>query len=107
MAQIKEDMAAEKQRIFDQAQREIAAAEEDAERRVQQTMAFFTLEINVANAIAERMIGDVKAKDEKLRKFATILRVPRLHFEYIDKHGVDEFVKYAEDIVRRERAMQE
>ena len=25
---------------------------------------------------------------------------------YIEKHGVDEFVQYAEDIVRRERAKQ-
>ena len=33
-----------------------------------------------------------------------MLRIPRLHFDYIDKHGVDEFVEFCEDIVKRERA---
>ena len=28
-----------------------------------------------------------------------------MHFQYIDKHGVDEFVDYCEDIVKRERAV--
>ena len=42
---------------------------------------------------------------EKLKKFATIIRIPRLHFEYIEKYGVNEFVTYCEDIVRRERAL--
>ena len=34
-----------------------------------------------------------------------MLRIPRLHFEYIEKHGVDEFVEYCEDVVRRDRAI--
>ena len=41
----------------------------------------------------------------KLKKFATIIRIPRLHFDYIEKYGVNEFVTYCEDIVRRERAL--
>ena len=40
-----------------------------------------------------------------MRKFATLLRIPRLHWDYIEKHGVDEFVDYCEDIVRKERAL--
>jgi len=35
-----------------------------------------------------------------------MLRVPRLHFQYIEKHGVDELVDFCEDIVRREKAVQ-
>jgi hypothetical protein len=41
----------------------------------------------------------------KLRKFATIIKIPRLHFEYIEKYGVNEFVTYCEDIVKRERSL--
>lgn len=40
-----------------------------------------------------------------MKQFATQLRIPRLHFEYIEKHGVDEFVEFCEDIVRRERTI--
>ena len=62
------------------------------------------LEIKVCNAIKDKMISQNEFQAEKLRKFATLLRIPRLHFEYIEKHGVNEFVDYCEDIVKRERA---
>lgn len=42
---------------------------------------------------------------EKLKKFATIIKIPRLHFDYIEKYGVNEFVTYCEDIVKRERSI--
>ena len=51
------------------------------------------------------MIETNKWQAEKLKHFATMLRIPRLHFDYIEKHGVDEFVDYCEDIVKRERIM--
>ena len=43
---------------------------------------------------------------EKLRKLATMLRVPRLHFQYIEKHGVDELVDFCEDNVKIEKSVQ-
>lgn len=55
----------------------------------------------------KKLLAENKWKSEKLRKFGTMLRVPRLHFDYIDKHGFNEFVDYCEDIVRRERALQD
>lgn len=58
----------------------------------------------MASAVTERLIRDNEVQAVKLRKFATLLRIPRLHWDYIEKHGVDEFVDYCEDIVRRERA---
>ena len=51
------------------------------------------------------MIDTNKWQAEKLKKFATLLRIPRLHFEYIEKHGVNEFVAFCEDIVRKEKAL--
>ena len=36
-----------------------------------------------------------------------MLRIPRLHNQYIEKHGVNEFVDYCEDVVKRERAMED
>ena len=62
--------------------------------------------MKVANAITEKMKEETEWQREKLRKFATILRVPRLHFDYIEKHGVDEFVEFCESVVKRERAVQ-
>ena len=50
---------------------------------------------------------EVEWQREKLRKFATILRVPRLHHKYIDDHGVDEFVEFTERVVKAERAKQD
>ena len=51
------------------------------------------------------MLNENTQMGAKLRKFATIIKIPRLHFEYIEKHGVNEFVTYCEDIVKRERSL--
>lgn len=62
-------------------------------------------EIDVATIIKDKMITQNEIQEKKLKKFATLLRIPRLHFEYIEKHGVDEFVDFCEDIVKRERSL--
>lgn len=70
-----------------------------------QLRTYLVAEIDVCTVIKEKMLVQNKQQADKLRKFATMLRVPRLHFEYIEKHGFNEFVDYCEDIVRRERAL--
>lgn len=64
-----------------------------------------TLEVKVCTAIKDKMLSENKWMAEKLRKFATIIRIPRLHFDYIEKYGINTFVDFCEDIVRRERAV--
>lgn len=72
---------------------------------MRQAKGLLGLEIKVTSAVTDRLIKDNEVQAVKLRKFATLLRIPRLHWNYIEKHGVDEFVDYCEDIVRRERAL--
>jgi len=69
-------------------------------------MGLMGIEIRVNNAIKDSMISTNQEQAEKLKKFATILRIPRLHFEYIEKHGVFEFIEYCEDIIKKERALE-
>lgn len=68
---------------------------------------FMTYEVDICTLIKDKMINENTWQAEKLKKFATLLRIPRLHFDYIEKHGINEFVNYCEDIVRRERNTQE
>jgi hypothetical protein len=67
-------------------------------------MAIMGIEIRVNNAIKDRFISSNSEQGEKLKKFATILRIPRLHLEYIEKNGVFEFIEHCEDIIKKERA---
>jgi hypothetical protein len=60
-------------------------------------------EVEICTRIKDRVIEENTTQAAKLTKFATLLRIPRLHFEYIEKHGVNEFVEYCEKVVRRER----
>lgn len=69
-------------------------------------MGLMGIEIRVNQAIKDKMISTNIEQAEKLKKFATILRIPRLHFEYIEKHGVFEFVEYCEDIIKKEKAIE-
>jgi hypothetical protein len=40
-----------------------------------------------------------------LRHFAFLLKVPRLHHEYLAKHGIDEFVKTVTCIAKENQAL--
>jgi ERCC4-related helicase len=64
-------------------------------------------EVTICTLIKDKMVSENKWQAEKLIKFATMLRIPRYHFDYIEKYGVNEFVDYCEEVVRRERNMQE
>ena len=64
-----------------------------------------SIEVDVATTLKDRLIDENIQMKTKLSKFATLLRIPRTHFEYIEKHGVDEFVDFCEQIVRTERSL--
>lgn len=66
-----------------------------------------SLEINICEAIKDKMLSENKGLIDKLKEFATILRIPRRHNKYIDDHGVDELIDFCEDVVKKERAIQD
>ena len=41
------------------------------------------------------MVNKNKEQEEKILKQETLLRIPRLHHEYIEKHGVLDFIEYS------------
>mmetsp|Transcript_17288 Transcript_17288/g.26674 ORF Transcript_17288/g.26674 Transcript_17288/m.26674 type:complete len:176 (+) Transcript_17288:254-781(+) len=88
------------------AEQKVNQIQEDCDKQLKQLREYMTIEINVAIAIKDKIINDNKFQQEKLKKFATLLAIPRLHFDYIEKHGVNQFVEFCEDIVKRERALQ-
>ena len=93
--------------VHAQAEMRIRKVREECEQEKALVKSFLSLEIKVCTAIKDKMISQNEFQAEKLRKFATLLRIPRLHWQYIEKHGVNEFVDYCEDIVKRERAKEE
>lgn len=73
---------------------------------MQQMQEFFSYEIQINSLIKDKIIETNREQAKKLVKFATMLRIPRLHFDYIEKHGVSEFVEFCEDVIKRERAIE-
>jgi hypothetical protein len=102
-AQFQEDVS----RLGSEARSEVRRVKDGCEAQIGRAVGLMNHEINVCTAIKDKMLGENKWQAEKLRKFATILRIPRLHFEYIEKHGIDEFVDFCEGVVKRERAVLE
>jgi hypothetical protein len=47
----------------------------------------------VLQKIVDRALVDNAMKTERLRKAEFILRVPRMHHEFINKYGVNEFIE--------------
>lgn len=94
-----------KEQVQIEAELEIEKVRSQTEHRMQQLKEFMDFEVELSTHIKDRIVGENKMQAEKLRKFATLLRIPRLHFDYIEKHGVNEFVEFCEKVVRRERAI--
>ena len=44
-------------------------------------------------------------KTQQLRKFAFLLRVPRLHHEYIERYGVDPFIENFTAVLAEKKAV--
>ena len=103
--EMKKNFAIETRKINEAAELKVEEAQEKCELETRRIKEFMTLEVKVCTAIKDKMLSENKWMAEKLRKFATIIRIPRLHFEYIEKYGINTFVDFCEDIVRRERAV--
>ena len=50
------------------------------------------MEVHVLEQVLEKALEDNKDKTDLLRQFAFVLKVPRLHHEYIERNGVDPFI---------------
>ena len=74
------------------AQAEIRAIRDQSESEIERALGMLTLEINVATAIKDKIIHENRWQQEKLKKFATMLHIPRLHFQFIQENGIDKFV---------------
>lgn len=103
--EMKRNFTIQTRQITQDAEDKIEEAQEKQRIESKRTRDYMTHEINVCTAIKDKMLSENKWMAEKLRKFATIIRIPRMHFDYIEKHGANEFVEFCEDIVRRERAL--
>ena len=102
--ELKEKFEREGRRIKREAEIQIRDAKRDSEEQVERAVGLMSLEINLCEAIKDRMLSENKGLIAKLKEFATILRIPRRHNKYIEEHGVDELIDFCEDIVKRERA---
>lgn len=107
ISEMKKDFDRQTKFIKQDTQSQIEEIETKCKNDMRRMNQFLTLEIDVATTIKDMIIDQNKWQAEKLRKFGTLLRVPRIHFQYIEKHGIDEFVEFCEDVVKRERAIQE
>ena len=62
-------------------------------------------ECHVLEKLNERALADNREKTNLLRKFAFVLRVPRLHHEYIERNGIDPFIDNFTKIISENQAL--
>lgn len=61
----------------------------------------------MANEIAERAVATANLKTEQMRKAEFMLKIPRLHDDYIHRYGVDPFVDKMTEIVSDHKMAQD
>lgn len=59
----------------------------------------------VQEKLLERALKDNREKTDHLRKFAFILKVPRMHHEYIERNGVDPFITQFTKLIAENQAL--
>ncbi|MFN9908445.1 MAG: hypothetical protein ACK56F_20340, partial [bacterium] len=72
---------------------------EDMEKRLKELKGMFELESAAHAEIEQRLLKERAHNMEKMREMAMMLKVPRLHFNYIKENGVDEFVARCKEYV--------
>lgn len=102
---LQKELARQKKTLEEKFQLDLDIMQENFKNKWNQLKQYFEIEVNVSNTIRDSLVETNKWQSQKLRKFALLLRIPRLHFDYIEKHGVNKFVDFCEDIVKRERTM--
>ena len=61
--------------------------------RLDKCKKIFMCEVHVLEKLLERALADNKQKTDLLRQFAFVLKVPRMHHEYIQRNGIDPFIE--------------
>ena len=65
------------------------------------------MEVHCLEQLMERALADNVEKTNMLRKFAFVLKVPRMHHEYIERNGVDPFIEKFTKIISENQALKE
>jgi len=67
----------------------------------------FSLEVHVLEKVIERALSDNKEKTNLLRRFAFVLKVPRMHHEYLERNGVDPFIEKFTKLISENKALKD
>lgn len=65
------------------------------------------MEVCVLEEVIKKSLADSKEKTSMLRNFAFVLKVPRMHHEYIERNGVDHFIEKFTQILAENKALKE
>jgi hypothetical protein len=49
--------------------------------------------------VIAKLLEEKEANKQTIKELATILKIPRLHLDYIKKNGVDTFVEKCKEVV--------
>lgn len=65
------------------------------------------MEVHVLEQVLKKSLADSKEKTNLLRTFAFVLKVPRMHHEYIERNGVDPFVDQFTKVLAENKALKD
>ena len=64
-------------------------------------------EVYVLDGLLARALDDNRKKTDLLRQFAFVLKVPRMHHEYIERNGIDPFIERFTKLISENQALKD
>ena len=77
----------------------------EADETLKKCKQIFSMENLVLEKVLERALKDNVDKTNLLRQFAFVLKVPRMHQEYIERNGIDPFIEKFTQIISENKAL--
>ena len=75
--------------------------------RLEKCKKIFCSEVFVLEKLLERALASNKEKTDLLRQFAFVLKVPRLHHEYIERNGIDPFIAKFTQLISENKSLKD
>lgn len=78
---------------------DLKSKHDDMDRRFKEMKGLYEIESKAHAEIESRLFKERAFNMQKIREMATLLKIPRLHFNYIKENGVDDFVTRCKEYV--------
>lgn len=78
---------------------DLKSKHDDMDRKIKELKGLYEIESKAHAEIETRLLKERAHNFQKIKEMAMLLKIPRLHFNYIKENGVDDFVVRCKEYV--------